>query len=141
MVYIRKSSKQPAKTRKVVYIDTNALQEHPTTEESSFIGWLTAHFDVYIVQTDECVHMLRGDYLISPIRYMPQFQGEWICFLASDKTQIDWERTSEYFHDVVGRGDNMTDKVVDDLTLLSMLRSQLRHEDEQEKLKKVEEKL
>ena len=133
MVYIRKSSKQPAKTRKVVYIDTNALQEHPTTEESSFIGWLTAHFDAYIVQTDECVHLLRGDYLISPIRYMPQFQGEWVCFLASDKTHIDWERTSEYFHDVVGRGDNMTDTVVDDLTLLSMLRSQLRHEDEQEK--------
>ena len=138
MVYIRKSSKQPAKTRKVVYIDTNALQEHPTTEESSFIGWLTAHFDVYIVQTDECVHLLRGDYLISPIRYMPQFQGEWVCFLASDKTHIDWERTSEYFHDIVERGDNMTDTVVDDLTLLSMLRSQLRHEDEQEKNTKKE---
>ena len=125
----RTKNPEESKVKKIVYIDINTLQEQPNAEEQIFIEWLTAHFDVYIVETDEHVHLLRGSYLISATRHTPAFHGEWICFLTSDKSQIDWKRTSDYFHDVVEQGGNKG-YADDDLVLMAMLRSQMRYEDE-----------
>ena len=95
---------------------------------------MAEYFDVYIVQADGFIHLLRGDYLISPIQYDPPFHGEWLSFLRKDvkdqeKPEIDWQRVKEYFMEVVKRGENVGDADYD-MTLLSMLRSKLRYEDE-----------
>ena len=126
--------KKSPKVKKIVYIDETSLQDKSDLQEQATIEWLAEYFDVYIVQTDDFIHLLRGDYLISPIQYDPPFHGEWLSFLRKDvkdqkKPQIDWQRIKEYFMDVVKRGENVDD-ADNDLTVLSMLRSQLRYNDE-----------
>ena len=126
--------KKSPKVRKIIYIDETSLQDKSDLQEQETIEWLTEHFDVYIVQADGFIHLLRGDYLISPIQYSPAFHGEWLSFRQKDvkdleKPQIDWLRVKEYFMDVVKRGENVGDADYD-MTLLSMLRSKLRYEDE-----------
>lgn len=126
--------KKSPKVKKIVYIDETSLQDKSDILEQETIGWLAEYFDVYIVQTDDFIHLLRGDYLISPIQYPPPFHGEWLSFLRKDvkdkeRPQIDWQRIKEFFMDVVKRGENVGDADYD-MTLLSMLRSKLRYEDE-----------
>lgn len=126
--------KKSPKVKKIVYIDETSLQDKSDLQEQATIEWLTEYFDVYIVQTDDFIHLLRGDYLISPIQYDPPFHGEWLSFLRKDvkdqeKPEIDWQRVKEYFMEVVKRGENVGDADYD-MTLLSMLRSKLRYEDE-----------
>ena len=76
-----KPQKSP-KVKKIVYIDETSLQDKSDLQEQKTIEWLTKYFDVYIVQADdEFIHLLRGDYLISPIMYDPMFHGESLCFL------------------------------------------------------------
>ena len=110
------------------------MQDKSDLQEQETIEWLAEYFDVYIVQTDDFIHLLRGDYLISPIQYTPPFHGEWLSFLRKDgkdqkKPQIDSQRIKEYFMDVVKRGEHVDD-ADNDLTVLSMLRSQLQYNDE-----------
>ena len=126
--------KKSPKVKKIVYIDETSLQDKSDLQEQTTIEWLAEYFDVYIVQTDDFIHLLRGDYLISPIQYDPPFHGEWLSFLRKDvkdqeKPEIDWQRVKEYFMEVVKRGENVGDADYD-MTLLSMLRSKLRYEDE-----------
>ena len=126
--------KKSPKVKKIVYIDETSIQDKSDIQEQETIEWLAEYFDVYIVQADGFIHLLRGDYLISPIQYDPPFHGEWLSFLRKDvkdqeKPEIDWQRVKEYFMDVVKRGENMDDADYD-MTLLSMLRSKLRYEDE-----------
>ena len=126
--------KKSPKVKKIVYIDETSLQDKSDLQEQATIEWLAEYFDVYIVQTDDFIHLLRGDYLISPIQYDPPFHGEWLSFLRKDvkdqeKPEIDWQRVEEYFMEVVKRGENVGDADYD-MTLLSMLRSKLRYEDE-----------
>ena len=126
--------KKSPKVKKIVYIDETSLQDKSDLQEQATIEWLAEYFDVYIVQTDDFIHLLRGDYLISPIQYDPPFYGEWLSFLRKDvkdqeKPEIDWQRVKEYFMEVVKRGENVGDADYD-MTLLSMLRSKLRYEDE-----------
>ena len=128
-----KPQKSP-KVKKIVYIDETSLQDKSDLQEQETIEWLAEYFDVYIVQTDDFIHLLRGDYLISPIQYTPPFHGEWLSFIHKDgkdqkKPQIDWQRIKEYFMDVVKRDENVDD-ADNDLIVLSMLRSQLRYNDE-----------
>lgn len=126
--------KKSPKVKKIVYIDETSLQDKSDLQEQATIEWLAEYFDLYIVQTDDFIHLLRGDYLISPIQYTPPFHGEWLSFLRQgikdqERSQIDWQRVKEFFVDVVKRGENVDD-ADDDLTVLSMLRSKLRYEDE-----------
>lgn len=126
--------KKSPKVKKIIYIDETSLQDKSDLQEQDTIEWLAEYFDVYIVKADGFIHLLRGDYLISPIQYTPPFHGEWLSFLGKDvkdqkKPQIDWQRIKEYFMDVVKRGENVDD-ADNDLTVLSMLRSKLRYEDE-----------
>lgn len=126
--------KKSPKVKKIVYIDETSIQDKSDIQEQETIEWLAEYFDVYIVQADGFIHLLRGDYLISPIQYDPPFHGEWLSFLRKDvkdqeKPEIDWQRIKEFFMDVVKRGENMDDADYD-MTLLSMLRSKLRYEDE-----------
>lgn len=126
--------KKSPKVKKIVYIDETSIQDKSDIQEQETIEWLAEYFDVYIVQADSFIHLLRGDYLISPIQYDPPFHGEWLSFLRKDvkdqkRPQIDWQRIKEFFMDVVKRGENMDD-ADNDLTVLSMLRSKLRYEDE-----------
>lgn len=126
--------KKSPKVKKIVYIDETSMQDKSDIQEQETIEWLAEYFDVYIVQADGFIHLLRGDYLISPIQYDPPFHGEWLSFLRKDvkdqkRPQIDWQRIKEFFMDVVKRGENMDDADYD-MTLLSMLRSKLRYEDE-----------
>ncbi len=126
--------KKSPKVKKIVYIDETSIQDKSDIQEQETIEWLAEYFDVYIVQTDDFIHLLRGDYLISPIQYDPPFHGEWLSFLRKDvkdqeKPEIDWQRVKEYFMEVVKRGENVGDADYD-MTLLSMLRSKLRYEDE-----------
>ena len=126
--------KKSPKVKKIVYIDETSIQDKSDIQEQETIEWLAEYFDVYIVQTDGFIHLLRGDYLISPIQYDPPFHGEWLSFLRKDvkdqeKPEIDWQRVKEYFMEVVKRGENVGDADYD-MTLLSMLRSKLRYEDE-----------
>ena len=126
--------KKSPKVKKIVYIDETSLQDKSDLQEQATIEWLAEYFDVYIVQTDDFIHLLRGDYLISPIQYDPPFHGEWLSFLRKDvkdqkRPQIDWQRIKEFFMDVVKRGENMDD-ADNDLTVLAMLRSKLRYEDD-----------
>lgn len=126
--------KKSPKVKKIVYIDETSIQDKSDIQEQETIEWLAEYFDVYIVQADGFIHLLRGDYLISPIQYDPPFHGEWLSFLRKDvkdqkRPQIDWQRIKDFFMDVVKRGENMDDADYD-MTLLSMLRSKLRYEDE-----------
>ena len=126
--------KKSPKVKKIVYIDETSLQDKSDLQEQATIEWLAEYFDVYIVQTDDFIHLLRGDYLISPIQYDPPFHGEWLSFRQKDvkdqeKPEIDWQRVKEYFMEVVKRGENVGDADYD-MTLLSMLKSELRYEDE-----------
>jgi len=126
--------KKSPKVKKIVYIDETSLQDKSDIQEQETIEWLTEYFDVYIVQADGFIHLLRGDYLISPIQYSPAFHGEWLSFRQKDvkdqkKSQIDWLRIKEYFMEVVKRGENMDD-ADSDMIVLAMLRSQLRYEDD-----------
>ena len=126
--------KKSPKVKKIVYIDETSIQDKSDIQEQETIEWLAEYFDVYIVQADGFIHLLRGDYLISPIQYDPPFHGEWLSFLRKDvkeqkRPQIDWQRIKEFFMDVVKRGENMDD-ADNDLTVLAMLRSKLRYEDE-----------
>lgn len=126
--------KKSPKVKKIVYIDETSLQDKSDLQEHTTIEWLAEYFDLYIVQTDGFIHLLRGDYLISPIQYDPPFHGEWLSFLRKDvkdqkRPQIDWQRIKDFFMDVVKRGENMDD-ADNDLTVLSMLRSKLRYEDD-----------
>ena len=126
--------KKSPKVKKIVYIDETSLQDKSELQEQETIEWLTDHFDVYLVQAEGFIHLLRGDYLISPIQYNPAFHGEWLSFRQKDvkdqeKPEIDWQRVKEYFMEVVKRGENVGDADYD-MTLLSMLRSKLRYEDE-----------
>ena len=126
--------KKSPKVKKIVYIDETSIQNKSDIQEQETIEWLAEYFDVYIVQADGFIHLLRGDYLISPIQYDPPFHGEWLSFLRKDvkdqkRPQIDWQRVKEYFMEVVKRGENVGDADYD-MTLLSMLRSKLRYEDE-----------
>ena len=126
--------KKSPKVKKIVYIDETSIQDKSDIQEQETIEWLAEYFDVYIVQTDDFIHLLRGDYLISPIQYDPPFHGEWLSFLRKDvkdqeKPEIDWQRVKEDFMEVVKRGENVGDADYD-MTLLSMLRSKLRYEDE-----------
>ena len=126
--------KKSPKVKKIVYIDETSIQDKSDIQEQETIEWLAEYFDVYIVQADGFIHLLRGDYLISPIQYDPPFHGEWLSFLRKDvkdqkRPQIDWQRIKEFFMDVVKRGENVGDADYD-MTLLSMLRSTLRYEDE-----------
>lgn len=126
--------KKSPKVKKIVYIDETSIQDKSDIQEQETIEWLAEYFDVYIVQTDGFIHLLRGDYLISPIQYDPPFHGEWLSFLRKDvkdqkRPQIDWQRIKEFFMDVVKRGENMDD-ADNDLTVLAMLRSKLRYEDD-----------
>ena len=126
--------KKSPKVKKIVYIDETSIQDKSDIQEQETIEWLAEYFDVYIVQADGFIHLLRGDYLISPIQYDPPFHGEWLSFLRKDvkdqkRPQIDWQRVKEYFMEVVNRGENVGDADYD-MTLLSMLRSKLRYEDE-----------
>ena len=126
--------KKSPKVRKIIYIDETSLQDKSDLQEQETIEWLAEYFDVYIVQADSFIHLLRGDYLISPIQYTPPFHGEWLSFLRQgvkdqERSQIDWQRVKEFFVDVVKRGENVGDADYD-MTLLSMLRSKLRYEDE-----------
>ena len=126
--------KKSPKVKKIVYIDETSLYDKSDLQEQETIEWLTEYFDVYIVQADSFIHLLRGDYLISPIQYDPPFHGEWLSFLRKDvkdqkRPQIDWQRIKEFFMDVVKRGENMDD-ADNDLTVLAMLRSKLRYEDD-----------
>ena len=126
--------KKSPKVKKIVYIDETSIQDKSDIQEQETIGWLAEYFDVYIVQADGFIHLLRGDYLISPIQYDPPFHGEWLSFLRKDvkdqeKPEIDWQRVKGYFMEVVKRGENVGDADYD-MTLLSMLRSKLRYEDE-----------
>ena len=128
-----KPTKSP-KVKKIVYIDETSLQDKSDLQEQETIEWLAEYFDVYIVQADGFIYLLRGDFLISPIQYTPLFHGEWLSFLRKDvkdleRPQIDWQRIKEYFMDVVKRGENVDD-ADNDLTVLSMLRSQLRYDDQ-----------
>ena len=129
--------KKSPKVKKIVYIDETSLQDKSDIQEQETIEWLAEYFDVYIVQADGFIHLLRGDYLISPIQYSPAFHGEWLSFRQKDvkdleKPQIGRLRVKEYFMDVVKRGENVGDADYD-MTLLAMLRSQLRYEDENNK--------
>jgi len=122
------------KCKKTVFIDVEALTDGPSEDEKAVVAWLTAYFDVYIIQTDEYVHLLRGDYLISPIQHEPMFCGEWVCFRLkgsqdADSPQTDWQRVKAFFSDIVEKGENMGDADYDEI-LLAMLRSQLHYEDE-----------
>ena len=126
--------KKSPKVKKIVYIDETSIQDKSDIQKQETIEWLAEYFDVYIVQTDDFIHLLRGDYLISPIQYDPPFHGEWLSFLRKDvkdqkRPQIDWQRIKEFFMDVVKRGENMDD-ADNDLTVLAMLRSKLRYEDD-----------
>ena len=126
--------KKSPKVKKIVYIDETSLYDKSDIQEQETLEWLAEYFDVYIVQADGFIHLLRGDYLISPIQYTPPFHGEWLSFLRQgvkdqERSQIDWQRVKEFFVDVVKRGENVDD-ADDDLTVLSMLRSKLRYEDE-----------
>ena len=126
--------KKSPKVKKIVYIDETSIQDKSDIQEQETIEWLAEYFDVYIVQADGFIHLLRGDYLISPIQYDPPFHGEWLSFLRKDvkdqkRPQIDWQRIKEFFMDVVKRGENVGDADYD-ITLLSMLKSELRYEDE-----------
>ena len=126
--------KKSPKVKKIVYIDETSLYDKSDLQEQETIEWLAEYFNVYIVQADGFIHLLRGDYLISPIQYDPPFHGEWLSFLRKDvkdqkRPQIDWQRVKEFFVEVVKRGENVDD-ADDDLTVLSMLRSKLRYEDE-----------
>ena len=126
--------KKSPKVKKIVYIDETSIQDKSDIQEQETIEWLAEYFDVYIVQTDDFIHLLRGDYLISPIQYDPPFHGEWLSFLRKDvkdqkRPQIDWQRIKDFFMDVVKRGENMDD-ADNDLTVLAMLRSKLRYEDD-----------
>ena len=126
--------KKSPKVKKIVYIDETSIQDKSDIQEQETIEWLAEYFDVYIVQADGFIHLLRGDYLISPIQYSPAFHGEWLSFRQKDvkdqeKPEIDWLRIKEYFMEVVKRGENMDD-ADSDMTVLAMLRSQLRHEGE-----------
>ena len=128
-----KPQKSP-KVKKIVYIDETSIQDKSDIQEQETIEWLAEYFDVYIVQADGFIHLLRGDYLISPIQYDPPFLGLWLSFLRKDvkdqkRPQIDWQRIKEFFMDVVKRGENMDD-ADNDLTVLAMLRSKLRYEDD-----------
>lgn len=121
-----------SKVRKIVYIDETCLRYK--ADAHGVVDWLAEYFDVYIVKADGLIHLLRGDYLISPIKHSPPFHGEWLSFLCKDVKdqkgpQIDWQYIKEYFIDVVKRGENMDD-ADNDMTILSMLRSQLRYEDD-----------
>ena len=124
--------KKSPKVKKIIYIDETCLRYK--ADAHGVVDWLTEYFDVYIVKAEGFIHLLRGDYLISPIQYTPPFHGEWLSFIHKDgkdqkKPQIDWQRIKEYFMDVVKRGENVDD-ADNDLTVLSMLRSQLRYNDE-----------
>lgn len=126
--------KKSPKVKKIVYIDETSIQDKSDIQEQETIEWLAEYFDVYIVQADGFIHLLRGDYLISPIQYDPPFHGEWLSFLRKDvkdqkRPQIDWQRIKEFFMDVVKRGENMDDADYD-LTVWAMLRSKLRYEDD-----------
>jgi hypothetical protein len=126
--------KKSPKVKKIVYIDETSIQDKSDIQEQETIEWLAEYFDVYLVQAEGFIHLLRGDYLISPIQYNPPFHGEWLSYLQKDvkdqkRPQIDWQRIKDYFMDVVKRGENMDD-ADNDLTVLSMLRSKLRYEDE-----------
>ena len=126
--------KKSPKVKKIVYMDETSIQDKSDTQEQETIEWLAEYFDVYIVQADGFIHLLRGDYLISPIQYDPPFHGEWLSFLRKDvkdqkRPQIDWQRIKEFFMDVVKRGENMDD-ADNDVTVLAMLRSKLRYEDD-----------
>ena len=126
--------KKSPKVKKIVYIDETSIQDKPDIQEKETIEWLIEYFDVYLVQAEGFIHLLRGDYLISPIQYTPPFHGEWLSFLRKDvkdqkRPQIDWQRIKEFFMDVVKRGENMDDADYD-LTVLAMLRSKLRYEDD-----------
>ena len=126
--------KKSPKVKKIVYIDETSIQDKSDIQEQETIEWLAEYFDVYIVQADGFIHLLRGDYLISPIQYDSPFHGEWLSFLRKDvkdqkRPQIDWQRIKEFFMDVVKRGENMDD-ADNDLTVLAMLRSKLRYEDD-----------
>ena len=126
--------KKSPKVKKIVYIDETSIQDKSDIQEQETIEWLAEYFDVYIVQADGFIHLLRGDYLISPTQYSPAFHGEWLSFRQKDvkdqeKPEIDWQRVKEYFMDVVKRGENVGDADYD-ITLLSMLKSELRYEDE-----------
>lgn len=126
--------KKSPKVKKIVYIDETSLQDKSDLHVQETIEWLTEYFDVYLIQAEGFIHLLRGDYLISLIQYSPAFHGEWLSFLRQgvkdqEKLEIDWQRVKEFFVDVVKRGENVDD-ADNDLTVLSMLRSKLRYEDE-----------
>ena len=126
--------KKSPKVKKIVYIDETSLQDKSDIQEQETIEWLAEYFDVYIVQSDGFIHLLRGDYLISPIQYTPPFHGEWLSFLRQgvkdqERSQIDWQRVKDFFVVVVMCGVFVGDADYD-MTLLSMLRSKLRYEDE-----------
>ena len=126
--------KKSPKVKKIVYIDETSIQDKSDIQKQETIEWLAEYFDVYLVQAEGFIHLLRGDYLISPIQYNPPFHGEWLSFLRKNvkdqkRPQIDWQRIKEFFMDVVKRGENMDD-ADNDLTVLAMLRSKLRYEDD-----------
>lgn len=132
--YRRMKPCPPRKYKKTVFVDVEALTDGPSEEEKAVVTWLTAYFDVYIIQTDEYVHLLRGDYLISPVQHEPMFRGEWVCFRLkgsqdADSPQTDWQRVKAFFSNIVEKGENVDDGVSDE-TALAMLRSQLRYDDD-----------
>ena len=69
------------KDRKIVYLDESSLQNKSDIQEKEVLEWLPEFFDVYIIQADGLIHLLRGDYVISPIKYSPSFHGEWQSFI------------------------------------------------------------
>lgn len=134
--------KKSPKVKKIVYIDETSLQDKSDLQEQETIEWLIDYFEVYLVQAEGFIHLLRGDYLISPIQYTPPFHGEWLCFLLKDikdqeKPPMDWLRIKDFFMEVVKQNENM-DYVDDDMTALAMLRSQMRFNDEEEKLEEMQ---
>ena len=132
MEYRPLKPKESPKVRKIVYIDEAALSE--SLGETDTIEWLADHFDAYLIEAEGFIHLLRGDYLISPIQHTPPFHGEWISFRIKDtkgdeKPQTDWQRVRDYFADIVQRNENMGAADYD-MTVLAMLRSQMRYDEE-----------
>ena len=126
--------KKSPKVKKIVYIDEASLLDKSDLLEQETIEWLTEFFDVYIVRADGFIHLLRGDYLISPIQHEPMFRGECVCFRLkgsqdTDSPQTDWQRVKAFFSDIVEKGENVDDGVSDE-TALAMFRSQLRYDDD-----------
>ena len=51
--------KKSPKVKKIVYIDETSLYDKSDIQEQETIEWLAEYFDVYIVQADGFIHLLR----------------------------------------------------------------------------------